>query len=127
MAFEATLDITINGVTKSLKRIRDDGYSSEYLLRSTIEEFRCFVRHSVLKPRKGAVVPALLRDVERHNMEWVHRIFATSTTPEVTRRAYCVYEVAQGDDVTAAKNFVVGALAKSASAGLVDDMLNMLS
>lgn len=126
MAFEATLDITINGVTKSLKRIRDDGYSSEYLLRSSTEEYRCYVRHSVVKTKSGVVRP-LLRDVERHNMEWVHRIFATTTTPEVTRRAYSVYEVAQGDDQTAAKNFVVGALAKSSSAGLVDDMLNMLS
>lgn len=125
MAFEATLDITINGVTKSLKRIADNGYTSEYMLRSATDEYRCYIRHSVVKPKK--VLAPLYRDVERHNMEWVHRVFATSTTPEVVRRCYSVYEVFQGDDFTASKNFVVGALAKSGSAGLVDDMLNLLS
>lgn len=124
MAFEATLDLTINGVTKSLKRVRDDGYSSEYLLRSSTEEYRAFVRHSIVKTQK---TDPLYRDLERHNLEFTHRIFATATTPEIKRRAYAVYEILQGDDFTGAKNFVVGALAKNASAGLVDDMLNMLS
>jgi hypothetical protein len=124
MAFDTTFDISINGVTKTLNRIRYDGYSSEYLLRTTTEEYRIFVRNSEVKSKK---VDPLFRGVDRHNVEFVHRIFATSSSAEIVRRAYCVHENYQGDDLTAVKNDVVGAITKMASAGMIDDMLRWMA
>lgn len=124
MAFDTTFDVAINGVTKTLNRIRYDGYSSEYLLRSTTEEYRIFIRNSEVKSKK---VDPLLRGVDRHNAEFVHRIFATSGSPEIVRRAYLVYENYQGDDLTAVKLDVVGALSKMSIAGIVDDQLRWMA
>ncbi|UJQ85909.1 MAG: putative coat protein [Garnievirus faecadaptatum] len=120
MAFTATFDLAINGVTKTLNRIRFDGYSSEYLKRTSTEEYRIFVRNSDVKSKKP---DPLLRGVERHNVEVVHRIFATSTTPELVRRAYTVFEHYAGDDQTAVSNFVVGSFADIGNAGIVADLL----
>lgn len=119
-AFGATFTLTINSVAKTLNRIRFDGYNSEYLLRTSTEEYRLFIRNS---DAKAKVVNPLLRGLERHNAEVVHRIFATSTTPEVLRRCYTVWESYAGDDQTAVGNFVTGALADIGSSGFVANQL----
>jgi len=124
MAFDTTFDVAINGVTKTLNRIRYDGYSSEYLLFTSTEEYRIFIRNSEVKSKK---VDSPFRGVDRHNAEFVHKIFATSTTPEIVRRAYIVFENYKGDDLTAVKNDVVGSIAKMGIAGIVDDMLRWMA
>lgn len=125
MAFEATFDLPINGATHTLKRIRDDAYSSEYLKRTSTYEYRMFVRHSTVKSRK---VDPLLRGVERHNIEVIQTIYATSSTPEIIRRTYAVHEFSPGDDLAAGLQFYSDVHAKiSATEGVIDDLLNMLS
>lgn len=124
MAFDATFDVPINGVTKTLNRIRFDGYSSEYLLRTTTEEYRIFLRNSEVKSKK---VDPLMRGVDRHNAEFVHTIFATASAPEIVRRAYIVYENYKGDDLTAIQYDVVGSIAKMGVAGIVADMLRWMA
>lgn len=58
-----SITVTINAVAKILKKINQDQYSSEYLLRETTGEYRMKVRHSTDK--------ALTRgeQMDRHNVE----------------------------------------------------------
>jgi hypothetical protein len=44
--------VTINAVAKNLVRINQDKYSSEYLLRSSTEEFRLNIRNSSYADKK---------------------------------------------------------------------------
>jgi hypothetical protein len=106
MAFGATITVTVNAVAQVLNRINQDQYGSEWLLRTTTEEYRCKIRHSQETNPKD--VDPRLRGMDRHNVELTHTVFATSTTPQIVRQAYSVYRVSPGDDMTAAKNFVDG-------------------
>lgn len=124
MAFDQTFNLTINGAVKTLNRIRFDGYSSEYLLRTATEEFRLFIRNSTVKPK---ILSPTLRGLDRHNAEVVHRIFATATTPEIVRRAYTVFENYAGDDTTAVKNLAVGAFTDIGSSGFVLNQLGWMA
>lgn len=124
MAFGATLTLTINSVAKVLNRIRDDGYSSEYLLRSTTEEYRVQIRHSHTDPK---TTDSRLRGVDRHNMEITQVIFATSTTPEIRRKAYTVFELSPGDDMSVGSLFVQGAFAYAGNASRIDDQIAWLN
>lgn len=124
MAFGTTAAIVINSITKTLNRIRDDGYSSEYLLRTATEEFRMNVRHS--NSIKKTSNP-LLRGVDRHNIEVVHRIFATATTSEIVRKTYTVIENAPGDVIADVSLFAQGVLSYAGNATRVDDQLAWLS
>lgn len=84
--------ITIAGAAKSLIRINQDGYSSEYLLRTSTEEFRLFVRNSSRYDKKRGA------QIDRHNFELIHSTFATTAgvLPR-TRKTYAVIEFEQGD------------------------------
>lgn len=62
MAFGDTVTITINSVAKVLKKINQDAYSSEYLLRETGKEFNLLIRHS----RDKVLVNGFPQ--ERHNV-----------------------------------------------------------
>lgn len=124
MAFGATLTLTINSVAKVLNRIRDDGYSSEYLLRTATEEWRCQIRHTHSDPKS---VDPTLRGVDRHNMEITQRIFKTSSTPEIFRKAYTVFELSPGDDPAAGSLFVQGSYAYAGNASRIDDQIAWLN
>ncbi len=106
MAFGATITITVNAVAQVLNRINQDAYGSEWLLRTSTEEYRCKIRHSSESNPKD--VDPRLRGMDRHNVELTHTVFATATTPQIVRQAYSIYRVSPGDDMTAAKNFVDG-------------------
>lgn len=67
-----TISITINAVAKVLKKINQDQYSSEYLLRETTGEFRMKVRHS---KDKGLVRGEAM---DRHNVELSRTVFGTA-------------------------------------------------
>lgn len=67
-----TISITVNAVAKTLKKINQDQYSSEYLLRETTGEFRMKVRHST---DKGTVRGETM---DRHNVELSRTIFGTA-------------------------------------------------
>lgn len=86
--------ITINGSGKALVRINQDGYSSEYLLRTTTEEFRLKIRNTSRFDKARGV------QVDRHNAELVHTIFPVApATLSVVRKSYFVFENQIGDTV----------------------------
>jgi len=95
--------ITINGVAKSLAKINQDSYSSEYLLRSAAEEFRLRIRNSAYS-RNGVTY-------DRHNAELVHTVFATATDSAKVRKTYTVIENQQGDTLTDPTNVAAGLFA----------------
>jgi len=86
MAVSDPLVITIAGSAKSLNKINQDSFGSEFLLRETLQEIRAKVRHSTSKADANGVV------YERHNFEVVITIFATSTVPEYHDKFYFVME-----------------------------------
>ncbi len=72
--FANTLTLTIDGVAKTLNRINQDNYGSEYLFRSATESIRMLIRHSVDRPA-GDVI-------NRHNVYVEKIVYATPTTAE---------------------------------------------
>lgn len=95
MSFADPLVITINGVAKSLTRIDDGKYSSEYLLREATGEYRLAIRNSSYVDKKRGVT------IDRHNVELTHTVFpvAPSLTSTV-RKTYAVIENQQGDTLS---------------------------
>lgn len=89
MAFTDPQSITINAVGKSLVRINQDGYSSEYFLRQTLDEITMKIRNT-----------SFVRDgqtIDRHNVEITQTVYATATVPSITRKAYSVIENSRSD------------------------------
>lgn len=90
-----TLTFTLNGsggTAKVLSKINQDKYSSEYLLRESLQEFRARFRHSNSVAKSGI-------STDRHNVELTQTVFATATTPAIVRKAYVVTNVQVGDDL----------------------------
>lgn len=67
-----TITITVNAVAKALKKINQDNFSAEYLLKETTGEYRLKIRHSKEK--------ALIRgeNMERHNVELSYTFYGVS-------------------------------------------------
>lgn len=118
----ATLTVTINAVAKVLTRIADDGYSSEYLLRGTLDEFRLKIRHSsYTDAKRGGKV------VDRHNVELTHTVYPVSpATISTVRKAYIICENDSTDGLTEPLNFDNGFIAFLTSAN-VTDLINWVS
>jgi len=89
MAFADPLVVTINAVAKSLPRINNDNYGSEYFLRESTQEFRMKIRNSNYNSN-GTVK-------DRHNLEFTQTIYATATTPQVERKVYTTFEHNRSD------------------------------
>jgi len=105
--FSDTLTITINGVGKTLTRINQDGYSSEYLLAGTADSYRLRLRNSpgVDKARGGKATNV-------HNVEFIQEIYPVApATVSTIRKVYTVFQHDNGDDLTAVAKFVTGLLA----------------
>jgi hypothetical protein len=87
--------VTIDGSGKALVRINQDGYSSEYLLRSTDDEYRLRIRNTSYLDRKRNV------QIDRHNVELTHTIFPVApATLSCVRKCYIVLENQQGDTLS---------------------------
>lgn len=84
MAISDPLVITIAGSAKSLNKINQDNYGSEFFLQETTQELRAKVRHTKSAPNANGVVYV------QHNFELVVKVFATTTTPEVEDKFYFV-------------------------------------
>lgn len=111
MSFSGTQVFTINSVGKTLVKINQDKYSSEYLLRETDAEYRAKIRHNVTT-RDGV-------KYDRHNVEITKTIFATSTDPEYQERAYVVFEnLPKDDEATYVPDALAAWLQASAGANL---------
>lgn len=125
MAFASTITITINSVAKVLNRVSDsEPYSSEYMLRTSTDEYRVKIRHTHQDP-KG--LDALARGVDRHVGEFTHVTFATPTTREIRRRYSALMELQGADDVAAASLDFVAFGSYIAGSTRVDDLLAWLS
>lgn len=121
MAFADPTVITINGVAKSLVRINQDGYSSEYLLRSSTDELRLKIRNNAGFDKKRAV------SFDNHNVELTWTIFPVApSTVSIVRKAYLVVQNQVGDTLTDPVNMVLGMLTLlTASSGAnITKMLN---
>lgn len=87
--------VTINAVAKTLNKINQDGYTSEYFLREATQEFRMKIRHSKDRPTTSGV------QVDRHNVELTQTIYAVApATVHKVRRCYCVITNENSDDAT---------------------------
>lgn len=84
MSFGSTITIVVNGGNKVLNKINQDSYGSEYLLRTSTEEYRMKIRNSKESVQKDG------KAYDRHNVELTHTWFKTSTDPEKVRQAYVV-------------------------------------
>nr|UJQ85279.1 MAG: hypothetical protein 2 [Leviviridae sp.]UJQ85538.1 MAG: hypothetical protein 2 [Leviviridae sp.] len=113
--------VTINAVAKNLVRINQDGYSSEYLLRSATEEHRMHVRNTSYTDKKRSVL------IDRHNVELIHTVFPVApATLSTVRKVYIVIENQQGDTLVDPRNVALGLFAYLTSAK-IDQLMNLES
>lgn len=94
MSIANPLVITLGGsggTAKSLPRINQDSYGSEYLLREATQEFRVKIRHSVETPKAGALT------LERHNFELTQTVYGSNGDPDVVRQVYLVIRSNKAD------------------------------
>jgi hypothetical protein len=113
--------VTINAVAKNLVRINQDKYSSEYLLRSTTEEYRLNIRNTSYTDKTRGVV------INRHNVELVHTVFPVApATLSTIRKTYTVIENQIGDTLTDPRNVALGIYAFLTSA-FIDKLMNFES
>lgn len=97
--------VTISGTGKSLVKINQDKYSSEYMLRESLGEYRLSIRNSTRRDSKLGV------DLDRHNIELVHTIYPVApSTIGITRKCYVVVENQKGDTLADPAAELVGLL-----------------
>jgi len=124
MAFADPATVTINGVAKAMVRVRTNDYSSEYVLRSTLDEHRLNVRNTTYLDKKRGVT------IDRHNIELVQTVFPVApATLSIIRKAYAVIENQRGDTLTDPLNVASGLFAylTATSSANITKMLNMES
>jgi hypothetical protein len=112
-----TLPITINSVVKTLKRIKQDDFWTQYYLHEALEEWTVNVRHSIDSPNKFGVV------YDRHNVELIHTVFATVSAPARTRNTYVTTRNERSDDYTLTGYDIIGVADLIKVAGNVPDLL----
>jgi hypothetical protein len=93
--FGNTITLPQAGGDKVLTRIKEQDYSSEYLLRESLGEYRMQIRHS--KVGATALRPYI---ADRHNVQVTQVIFAAGDVPEYERKFYFVIENKPGDTAT---------------------------
>lgn len=97
-------DITLN-------LINQDGYSSEYLFKDNVGQYRLRIRHTKVGPT--AARPATY---DRHNLEVVQTIFAAGAVPEYERKFYFVIEHLPSDTSVALHDAVADKIILSSNA-----------
>jgi hypothetical protein len=85
MAFANPLVISVNAVNKTLQKINQDNYGSEYYLREATQSFRVKIRHTTENAVTGS------GKFQRHNVEITQTIFAVA--PAVLDTVRTVYQV----------------------------------
>jgi hypothetical protein len=95
--------VTVNAVALTLIRINQDQYSSEWLLRSNLDEFRMYIRNSTRTDKARGVA------IDRHNIELRWTIFPVApATRSFIRRTTITVENEQGDTLTDPVGVAVG-------------------
>lgn len=87
MTIPNPLVITFNAVAKTLPRINQDGYGSEYFIEEPTQSFRIRIRHS-----RSTSKTSLAASIQRHNVEFVHTVLGTGGAPDSVRKTYVVIE-----------------------------------
>jgi hypothetical protein len=109
-----TLTLPQAGGDKVLIKINQDSYSSEYLLRATLDEYRVRIRHSKAAANNGRAYEA-----DRHNVEVVQTIFQAGDVPQYERKFYFVIETKPGDTATNLADAVADLMIATSNAFLV--------
>lgn len=97
----------------TLKKINQDGYSSEYLFRDATNQYRVRIRHT--KTNATSTRPSY----DRHNVEVVQTIFAAGDVAEYERKFYFVLELKPGDTSVALADAMADKVIASSNALLV--------
>jgi hypothetical protein len=116
-----SISLTINGAAKILKRINQDNFGAQYYLHEQTEEYTVNIRHS----KESLMADG--RQFDRHNVELIHTIFATETSPAVTRSVYTVFRNVRSDDYVAAGYDDAALLAFAGEATNIADLLAWVS
>lgn len=112
--FGNTITLPQVGGDKILTRVKEQDYSSEFLLRSSTDEYRLRIRHTnsdatAQRPYKA----------DRHNVEVVQTIFAAGDVPQYERKFYFVIEHKPGDLATNLADAVADLMILTSNAFLV--------
>lgn len=98
--FSDTITLTINSVPKTLVRINQDSYSSEYMLKETLGCFRLRLRNTSYQDKSRGAAGTTIK-VNRHNVELIHEVYpAASAVFSTFRKAYLVFENDDNDNAT---------------------------
>ena len=106
--FPNTLDITVLGSARTLARVNQDKFSSNYRYRSAALNLDLAIRHTD-RPTPGKVGIK----TERHNVEMTATVFSTvdGVLVSTVSKAYFVFELETGAAATAAHDMLDGILA----------------
>lgn len=116
MSIANPLVLSINGNNKSLPKINQDNYGSEYYLRSATDEYRVRIRHSEEAAQKNGT------KFDRHNVELTFTVFSTVVgVPDDVLQVYAVLRNPSGGNVTTLGHLQVG-LNTLLSASMVSDL-----
>jgi len=92
--FTDPIVVAVNAVNKSLVRINQDGYSSEYLLKNSLDEYRFTIKNTSYTDKKRSVL------IDRHTVQLTQTIYPVApATLSTIRKTYMVIENQQGDTI----------------------------
>jgi len=84
--FGNTLVLTLGATPVTLVRINQDNYSSEYLYKDSVEQYRVRIRHTKVAAKNGRP------EYDRHNFECTRTTFETDTVAAYDHKVYYVIE-----------------------------------
>jgi len=120
--FADPFTVTVNGVAKNLIRINQDRYSSEYVLKGALDEYRMTIRNSPNQTDKKRGVT-----FDRHNVELIHTVYAVApATRSYIRKAYFVFLNEQGDTLVDPQ-YITSALFAAFTAANITKLENLES
>jgi hypothetical protein len=108
-----TLTLPQAGGDKVLTKIKEQDYTSEFVLLSSLDEYRCRVRH-----QKMSATTARPYIADRHNVEVVQTIYAAGSVPQYERKFYFVIETKPGDTATVLADAVADLMIATSNAFL---------
>lgn len=121
MAFANPLVIHVDAGTKSLPRINQDSYGSEYYLREATQEFTVKIRNTTESPSKDGKV------FERHNVEITRHVFeVVGTSPDLVYQTFFVFRTEKTGVQATATNQAL-ALADFATTSVFGDLYGWMS
>lgn len=114
--FANTLTITISAVAHILTRVNQDNYGSLYRKKTATDVMTLQFRNSTEKDKASGA------SIDRHNMFFEHRLYATATDVEKLYTCSTVYRLKDAADPAALKAIGVGfaTLLAAQKDGLID-------